>query len=207
MKRTMVVVVLGLFACAFAASAQMRVGTGARAANRGPAGGMMGFGMGMCAAMAIAPPPVAALDQTADLQLTEEQMARLKSILTESEKQLMSLRQKAADASQALRQAILAEKYDADKVKRLAAEAQKAESAVLESEIQTWAQIRQVLTAEQVNKLQGMFGRWGGPRPGGPPGAVGPQPGQPGGFAAPPPPPPPPPGQPQHPPMAPPPGR
>ncbi|MDH7601877.1 MAG: periplasmic heavy metal sensor [Armatimonadota bacterium] len=186
MKRTMLFVVAVVLICALAADAQMRVGTGQRAQNPPPGGGMgFGMGFGMCATMAVAPPTAAMVDRMTDLQLTEDQATRLKSILTESEKQLMSLRQKVADACRALREAVFAEQYDSAKVQALASEAQKAESAVLSAELQTWAQIRSVLTAEQVNKLQGPVGWRGGPRQGGSRGAGG----QPGGFAAPPPPP------------------
>lgn len=185
MKRKMLVLVAVLLVCALAADAQMRVGTGQRApsAQGGAPGFGMGFGMGMCAAMTVAPPTVAMLERATDLQISDEQAARLKGVLSESEKQLTSLRQKAADACRALREAILADQYDAAEVQRLASEAQKAESAVLNAALQTWTQIRSILTADQVRKLQSAVGPWDGPRPGGPPGGAR----QPGGFAGPPP--------------------
>lgn len=195
MKRYIVLVVVLTLVCGALAQAQSRVGAG-RPGTTGqrPPGGMMGFGMGMCAAMAIAPPGAALMDRlTTELELTDDQSVRLKAVLEDSDKKLATLREKAADANRALRQAVFAERFDSAKIQSLAAEAQKAEAAILNAEIQTWIQIRGILNSKQVSMLQDLLTRpFGRPMPGGPPGAGGP-PGSPQGPM--PPGPPPPPGQ------------
>ncbi|MGQ9454850.1 MAG: periplasmic heavy metal sensor [Armatimonadota bacterium] len=170
MKRYYVLVVVLTFMCSALAQAQSRTGTGRQGmAGQRPLGGMMGFGMGMCAAMAIAPPSAAMMDRFAGL-LEDDQPARLKAVLEDSDKKLATLREKAADASRALRQAVFAEGFNLAEVQSLAAEAQKAEAAILNAEIQTWAQIRGILNSKQVGMLQDLLARPSGrPMPGGPP--------------------------------------
>ena len=92
----------------------------------------------------------------------------------------MPLRQKAMEATRALRDAVYAASFDASKVAELATAAGKAEAAIVKAEIETWTQIRSILTAEQITKLQEMMSRrmgqgrnrrggGGGAAPGAPP--------------------------------------
>lgn len=149
----------------------------------GPGGprGMGGFGMS-CPAMAVMPPQVGMLDRMADaLQLTEDQMTKLRTAMTKSDEAMRPLSRSAADSSRALRDALMAPEFNAQKVKDLAATAEKAEAALVSARIDEWAQIRSILTADQAKQLQGMMTmqRPGpGQRPGGPPppGAGGPPP-------------------------------
>ena len=116
-----------------------------------------------CPAMALMPPQSMVIDRAEALQLSEEQKEKLKTILTRSEDILRPLRQKAAESSRVLREAVLAPNYDERRVAQLASDAQKAEAAIVTAEIQTWTQIRAVLTPDQVSRLQEPMGRRMGP--------------------------------------------
>lgn len=103
------------------------------------------------------------------LELTDDQVAQLTSIIEKCDGATRPLMQKAAEANKALREALYAKDYSAQKVKDLAAAAQKAEGAVLTARIDQWTQVRAVLTAEQIEKMQGfMAGPAAGTRPPGP---------------------------------------
>ena len=119
-----------------------------------------------CPAIVIAPPPAMMIERGGDmLGLTDEaQKAKLLAILTKSEDALKLLRPKLDLATKALRDALLAPTFDSAKVAQLLADAQKIESAIAASEIQTWGEIRAIpLTADQVTKLsQAMSRRMGG---------------------------------------------
>jgi len=115
-----------------------------------------------------------------ELQLTRDQVTKLKSSLTKYEKTLEPLQARAAQASQALRSALFAANYNAANVKTLAAKAEKAEAGVISASIDAWTQVRSVLRADQAGKLQGLMtrrpgmpragfgGPEGGPMPPGP---------------------------------------
>lgn len=119
----------------------------------GPGGG--GPGCMSCPAMAVMPPQAPMLDRIADaLQLTEDQVAKLKDILTNGDATIRPLMQTAAEASKALHAAVLASNYDEQKVKDLAVKAEKAEAAVVDASIDVWAQIRTILKADQIKALQ-----------------------------------------------------
>jgi Spy/CpxP family protein refolding chaperone len=78
--------------------------------------------------------------------------------------------QKSAEATKALRAALLASDYSAQNVRDLATKAENAEAEVVTASIETWTQLRAILTADQVSKLQEVMSM---PRqglgPGGPP--------------------------------------
>ena len=154
---------------AFALMACGSTVVGQEGAGAPPPGGFARPGMGgmtPCPATALAPPPAGFVDRAEPLQLTDDQKTKLKDILAKGEETLMPLRQKAGEASRTLRQALFAPEFDAQKVAQLAAEAEKAETAIIKAEIDVWAKIRGVLTADQVTKLQDMMGRMGGGRRG-----------------------------------------
>ncbi len=173
MKKTVfVIAALAVTACGTTALAQ---GPGGPPPAGGPAGapGLLRAGFGSCPVMGIAPPPAAIVDRAEALQLTDDQKTKLRHALANGEQTLTPLRQKAAEASRALRQAIFAAEFDAQSVQQLATDAMKAETAVLNAEIAVWTQIRGILTSEQVAKLQDLVGRgmapgMGGGRRGGP---------------------------------------
>jgi Spy/CpxP family protein refolding chaperone len=103
-------------------------------------------------------PQTTLLDRAADtLQLTDDQKTRLTTIITKNDQALQPLMQKSAQAAQALRAAILAPTYDAQKVKELSVVAEKAETDVINARINTWTEIRAVLTADQSAKLQSVM--------------------------------------------------
>ncbi|MCE5197944.1 MAG: Spy/CpxP family protein refolding chaperone [Armatimonadota bacterium] len=143
-----------------------------------PQGGPRGAGAPSmsCPAMAVMPPPSAVIDRAAEtLQLTEDQTATLKIAMTTCDGTIKSLAQKATDASKALRDALVASEYDAQKAKDLAAAAEKAEITLINARIDEWTQIRAILTADQAKKLldttnaqrPGQGQRPAGPPPGG----------------------------------------
>jgi Spy/CpxP family protein refolding chaperone len=175
MKNTVLVaVVLAALICVMPVWSQ---GPGGPGGPRGM-GGMMMF----CPAMAIAPPPVGAIDRiTESLQLTTDQTTKMKTVMTTADETTATLTKKAADATKALRDATMATTFDATKVKDLAASAEKAEAAVVSNYIDEWTQIRAIITADQVTKLQEATAMrrpaGNGQRPNGPP---------PGGDGAPP---------------------
>jgi hypothetical protein len=111
--------------------------------------------------MALQPPPPAAIIDglTAMLSLTADQAASLKTVLTA----IQPLMKAAGDAGKALRDAIFATDYDSAAIADLATAALTAEGKVLSASIDAWAQIRSILTADQLAKLQQR------PGPGGPP--------------------------------------
>jgi Spy/CpxP family protein refolding chaperone len=116
----------------------------------------MGGGFMMsCPAMAVMTPQAQMFERVADiLQLTDDQKTKLTDIIAKNEQTLQPLMQKCSQAAQALRAAILAPTYDAQKVKELSVIAEKAEADVINARIDTWTQIRSVLTTEQAAKLQ-----------------------------------------------------
>ena len=117
--------------------------------------------MGMsCPAMAIAPPQAAMIDRMADtLALTDDQKTKLTAALTKGEDGLKDLRTKADAAAKALHDAVLAPEYDAANVMQLLTDAQKIEASIGASEVQTWTDVRAILTADQVTKLSAAMNR------------------------------------------------
>lgn len=175
MKNTMfITAVLAAMICATTAWGQTpppRGPGGPRGMNRPPV---------TCPATVVMPPPAGAIDHVAEsLGLTEDQTTKLKATLTKCDESMRSLSQKAADATKAFRDALVASEYDEQNVKNLAATAEKAEAAIISARIDEWTQIRSVLTADQTKKLQEMTMQQPRPdqrpgqgpcqRPGGPP--------------------------------------
>jgi len=157
MKKAVVIgIVVAMVLCAVAAWSQG--GAGGRTGATGPGGARTGRGMMTCPAMALMPPQAGVFERAAaTLQLTDGQdgqKAKLTAVLTTSDETMRPLVQKATEAAQALRTAVLAPKYDAAKVKELATAAGTAEPAIVAARIDTWTQIRGILTADQVAKLQ-----------------------------------------------------
>ena len=147
-----------------------RGGPGARGGPGGP-GGPGGHAPSVMAALL--PPPAGAVDGIARaLELTTEQAAQLKAILTASDTTIQPLMKTAADATRAVRDALVAEDFDAMAVVTLAAAAQTAEADVISASVGVWTQVRSdatlALTADQVAKLMMGPGR-GAPPPGPPP--------------------------------------
>ncbi len=168
-KAVVIVLVLAAIVCAASAMAQTPA--------QGPGGGRRGvggmFGMG-CPAMALMPPQPMLIDRAESLNLPAETKDKLKAVLTKGEETLQPLRQKAQEASSALRTALLADEFSEAKVKQLAADAEKAEQAVVDAELGVWRDVRGALSADQVKALRELLtggmrrapGGAGGPGPG-----------------------------------------
>ena len=188
MKKTLVMAVTLTLVCA-AAWSQGPPGPG------GPRGGRPM----LSPAMAVMPPQPGMVGHLAEtLGLTEDQTAKIEKITAENGDTVRSLSEKSADASKALHDALLAADFDAQKVKDLAAAAQKAEAAVVSASIDEWIQIRAILTTDQARGLletMSMRGPGPGQRPAGPRGPGGPGAGPMSVSPGAPPPPPPPPGR------------
>ena len=167
MKRTLVIV-LALMACAgmvLAQDAPPASGSGGSATPPRPGtsyawrGGQTAL-MSSSPSTALNPPSVQFVTRGATaLALTQEQTDKLTALLTKSNQELTALRQKLQTASQALRNAVVAPTYDAAKVKQLLAEAQAADTAVINAELQTWSDFRAVLTADHLGKLASILGQ------------------------------------------------
>jgi len=154
-------------------------------------------GGAVCPSSALMLPMVALYRTGGPAGISDEQAQKLRAAFDKSEKAMAPIRAQAEEAVKALREAILADNYDSRKVADLAARATKAEAAIVSAEVDTWAQVRPILTLEQVKRLREFPGRMppggpGGPPPGGfpppgtpPPGA--PPPGTPPPGVAPPP--------------------
>ena len=141
-------------------------GQGPPGPGRPPGGG--GGGM-PCPAMAAMAPPSAVIDRMAEtLGLTESQVTKLRAAMTKCEESIKSLSQKSGEATKAMRDAIAASDYDAQKVTEV-----KAEVAVLSARLDEWTQIRSILTADQAKRLQESIAMQ---RPGQVPGPAGPPP-------------------------------
>jgi Spy/CpxP family protein refolding chaperone len=115
----------------------------------------MGGGMmGMCPAMASAPPSLMMIDRNAEtLGLTADQKTKLTAALTKHDTNLGKLRTAAQQASKALHDAIYAPTFDSAKVNTLLAAAQKADAAISTANVQSWTEIRSILTPAQVAAL------------------------------------------------------
>jgi uncharacterized membrane protein len=173
----------------------------------GGPGMMRGMPPASCPAAVLLVPRINLIDPLIQMaELTDTQIKQFKDLLTKWEETSRPLQQKAGDATKALRMALVADAYDAKKVKDLAKASQNAEDAIITASIDQWMQIRSILTPEQTRKLAqlmnpfpGRMQRPGGPPLGPPPGPEGGMPPPPGGGGPPPPgvrvPPPPAPGQ------------
>ena len=151
-KVTVIVLALALAACATVVFGQVGAPSGQ---GQGGQGRGQGFAGGItCPAMALSPPPAMLIDRVDTLQLSDEKKANLKAVLTKIDDALRPSRQKAIESSRALREAVMASTYDAEKVKLLVPEAQNADAAILTAELQAWVEIRAAITPDQFSKLQ-----------------------------------------------------
>lgn len=139
-----------------------------------------------CPLAAVGVPQPGMLERMADmLQLSDDQMTKLQTVMAANGKIVQPLMQKSGEACKALHDAVLAAEYDAANVKALAVKAEKAEADVVAANIDVWTQVRAILTADQIAALQQAMnaphqGPGQGQGPGGPP--------PPGGPGGPPPP-------------------
>lgn len=147
-------------------------------------GGPGGFRpMMACPASALMPPPVMMIEMASErLQLTNEQVNKLKTLLGNADQTLRPLRDKSREATEALRGAVFAPDKDAKALQELAGNAEKAEAAVTSAEVDIWTQVKSILKPEQLKMMQEMMGRGPGrqmpmmPPPGGPQPPAGPPP-------------------------------
>lgn len=101
------------------------------------------------------------IERAANLNLTDDQKTKLTEKLTKADATLTPLRQKASEATQALRNAVFAATYDAAKVQALLIAAQQADAAVSNAELAVWTELRGILTADQITQLQQRRGAFG----------------------------------------------
>jgi len=155
-RKAIVAVVLTVAVCATVVWSQGPPGGRAPGGPMGPGGpGGPGGPMMACPAMAVMPPPSMMFEREAKtLQLTHDQLAKIKKALSKNEQAMKSLRKASADTTKALRTALTAPTYNAAAVKALAVKAEKAEASIVNANIDTWTQIRDVLSKTQTAKLQ-----------------------------------------------------
>src|SRR5690349_15061749 len=102
-------------------------------------------------AMAVMPPHADMIDRMGgQLNLTEDQKAKLKDALIASDNTIKPLVKSAADACRALHDGVLANDSTPANLTGLASAASTAENAVVTSSLDTWAHVRTILTADQL---------------------------------------------------------
>jgi hypothetical protein len=132
-----------------------------------------------CPSSAVGMPTSLFLQLSREADLPKEQERMLTELLgNESDFQIFD---RALKATRALQEAKLAKDFDPKEFEVLAADASRAETALLHHQVQTWKGIRSILTAEQTKSvMQKMMPPGMGPMgPGGMPGPGGPPPGGP----------------------------
>ena len=135
-------------------------GPGGGFSRGGPGGMMMG---NPSPASAITPPTVGFVTRGATmLSLDQDQTTKLTALLTKSDADLAPLRMKLGDTCAALRAAVLGATYDEAKIKLALDAAQAAETALVNAELKTWVDLRAILTADQITKLQSSMGQRAG---------------------------------------------
>lgn len=205
-KALFIAVILVLALCTASAWAQGAPGAGGPGAGGpgGPGGfsglrGLgprMGGGMMQSPAAALMPPQGIMIGEAATtLALTDDQKTKLEDIFKTYNEKLRPVMTKVNENNQALRTNIMAAQCDAQKIKDLVAAGDKSQTEMVALNLDTWNQVRAVLTTDQLAKLpdalqrRPMGGGFGGGmnRPGGgntPPAGGG----APGGTPPPPPP-------------------
>ncbi len=159
-----------LIACAVVTSAQAQRPAGPGGPDGQP--GRPNPAMAATLSSVLTPPAPQVLERLAEVvELTDTQAGKLEEIMKASNQKLQTLRQSAAKAVQALRDALVNPDIDTPKLKELAASAQKADTALSAAGLDIWIQVRSILNSEQLVALQ----RMSAPRPGGPGGPGGPQ--------------------------------
>ncbi len=169
-------VAAALLMCATYAFGQGFGGPGMQGGPQGPGGmgpggfmrgmgpmGMPNPGMGPGAFSQILPPPAFALDRMShELGLTKEQSAKLQGVATKGDKAVHAQIQKLMTATRKLHEALNSSTFSADTVKSAAKDVQNAQNAVVNAGVDEWIDIRGVLNADQMGRLQEMLSR---PRP------------------------------------------
>jgi Spy/CpxP family protein refolding chaperone len=130
----------------------------------GPGGmgpmGMRNPGIDPGALMQILPPPAFALDRmSAELGLTKEQSDKLQAVATKGDKAVHARIQKLMSATRKLHAALNSSTFNAETVKSAAKEVQIAQNAVVNAAVDEWIDIRGVLNADQMGRLQEMLSR------------------------------------------------
>ncbi len=120
------------------------------------------------------PPPVSAAISTSlpplqwpeafaqPLRLSEEQINRLMDLMLTVEKAIRPIRQTAAKTSEALRSVQFDKGVTPARIREAALASQKAETALVNTQLEAWQQIRSILSAEQLRRLQMILSQ---PRP------------------------------------------
>jgi Spy/CpxP family protein refolding chaperone len=88
------------------------------------------------------------------LKITKDQEDKIKTIITTATAEIGKQKENVRTQNIALREALLADKYDNAKITKLMQSSMEAESALANSEMRAWTQIRSVLTLEQVKLLR-----------------------------------------------------
>lgn len=119
-----------------------------------------------CPMGALNPPSAMMFEMGAErLHLSNEQVDKLKTLVINAEQTLRPLREKCRETTDALRAGLFAPDKDANALRGLADNAEKAEAAVIAAELDVWVKVKTTLNPEQLKMLQEMMGRGRGPMP------------------------------------------
>ena len=126
-------------------------------------GGPPNRGMGAqmsCPVTITSPPPSVMMERIAQtLQLTVDQLTNLKNASAAYEQALLPLTKKSKEATDLLRTAVIASDYDSAKANIFVTKALKAEEDVITANLDAWAQIRSILTADEMKSLKTILGQ------------------------------------------------
>ncbi|MDO8681921.1 MAG: Spy/CpxP family protein refolding chaperone [Armatimonadota bacterium] len=112
--------------------------------------------------------PVRLLDMPAGndfLKLSGEQKTKIKALTDSYEKEMVKANESIRSATKSLMDGLMAKDATMEKAQQLAAEAGKAETAALQVKIKYVVDLKQLLTAEQCEKVFQMMGKRMGPMP------------------------------------------
>jgi len=106
----------------------------------------------------VAPPNIQLLLNNQDkLQLSDEQKTKVRDLLTAAGKTRRVLVEKLSKAADELKPALLADKFDVNHMNELAEAARKAETDLMNVDIETWSKLREILTTDQVKQLRNIM--------------------------------------------------
>ncbi len=131
-------------------------GMGRPGGPNNPGGRQPGMMMMMMASptLAVSTPPYRLFEGMAsEWKLSADQLKKLQTTLQADAPKIRSLRQASAAASKALRDALMDKKSSPAQLRSLLAAARKADDALIAHQMQNWATIREILTADQLAAL------------------------------------------------------
>ncbi len=129
-------------------------GMGRPGGQPGPGGRQPGMMMMASPTMAVSTPPYRLFERMAsEWKLSSDQLKKLQTALQPDAPKVRALMEASAKSSKALRDALMDKKTSAAQLRTLLAAARKADDALIAHNMQNWASIRNILTADQLAAL------------------------------------------------------